>query len=142
MRLGRFIDAGPRAQFPLQLRFRRDPVAGRRSLAIGNAAQSLHPVAGQGLNLGLRDVSDLVDLIQRTSPDKLGTGEFLAAYRRMRRADRAAMIGATDSFVRLFSNNDPLLRHARGIALSALDCLPPARRFFARRMIYGLRAMP
>lgn len=142
MRLGRFIEAGPRAQFPLQLRFRRDPVAGERCLAIGNAAQSLHPVAGQGLNLGLRDVSDLVDLILRSPPEKLGTGEFLATYRNRRRADRAATIGATDSFVRLFSNDDPLLRHARGVALSALDYLPGARRFFARRMVYGLRALP
>lgn len=141
-RLGRFLSVKSRASVPLQLRYRRDPVVAARTLIVGNAAQTLHPVAGQGLNLGLRDAQELAQLIRSTPLERLGDGAFLDAYRRQRQRDRSATIGLTDTLIRVFSNDDPVMRTARGLALTTLDLLPPARRFFARRMIYGLRALP
>lgn len=141
-RLGRFIEVSNRAAVPLRLRFAGDCVAGARALVIGNAAQTLHPVAGQGLNLGLRDAAELAALLRAIPHAKIGDGALLAAYRTRRRIDRGATISLTDTLIRVFSNDDGMLRLARGAALTALDLLPPARRFFARRMIYGARALP
>ncbi|HEY5290825.1 MAG TPA: FAD-dependent monooxygenase [Burkholderiales bacterium] len=138
-RLGAFIEAGERAAFPLALRYRRDEPR-PRSLAVGNAAQTLHPVAGQGFNLGLRDAWELARLA-RDARD-LGSDDFCARYRRARALDRRAGIQFTDSLVGLFSNSDALLKLGRGAGLLALDLLPFARRFVARRMIYGARALP
>ena len=140
-RLGPFISVGPRAGFPLTLRFA--PVApASRMLAVGNAAQTLHPVAGQGLNLGLRDAWELAQMLLDAPRDEIGTRAFLARYARKRRTDRCAGIGVTDFLVRVFSNSLPPLAAARGAGLAALDALPPARRFLARRMIFGARALP
>ncbi len=99
-------------------------------------------MAGQGLNLGLRDAIELAQLLRDTPAERVADAAFLAAYRARRRPDRRAVIGATDSLIRLFSNDDPFIRIARGAALAALDVVAPARRFFARRMIYGLRSLP
>jgi 2-octaprenyl-6-methoxyphenol hydroxylase len=141
-RLGRFVAAGPRASFPLRLVFRRSSVAGARTVAVGNAAQTLHPVAGQGLNLGLRDAIELAALARRTAPAALGGDAFLAEYRARRRVDRFAAIGATNFLAGIFADGAPPLRAARGLGLLALDLLPPARRLFARRMMLGLRGAP
>lgn len=141
-RLGAFVEAGPRLSFPLQLRFRSDPVAGERTLIVGNAAQTLHPVAGQGLNLGLRDAFELAQLLRTTTREEIGGGAFLDAYRRARVKDRRATIGATDGLIHLFGLEESALSHLRGPALTALDLLPPLRRVFARRMVYGLRNLP
>jgi 2-octaprenyl-6-methoxyphenol hydroxylase len=141
-RLGRFVEAGPRSRFPLHLRFRNDPVAGERSLIVGNAAQSLHPVAGQGLNLGLRDAYELAELLRAVPRAEIGDGPFLERYRHRRVRDRRATIGVTDSLIHLFSAEDIVLTHLRGAGLAALDVLPPLRRSFARRMVYGLRGLP
>jgi 2-octaprenyl-6-methoxyphenol hydroxylase len=138
-RLGAFVEAGERTGFPLALRYRRDETR-PRSLAVGNAAQTLHPVAGQGFNLGLRDAWELARLA-RDARDP-GSDGFCARYRRARALDRRAGIQFTDSLVGLFSNSDPLLKLGRGAGLLALDLLPFARRFVARRMIYGARALP
>jgi 2-octaprenyl-6-methoxyphenol hydroxylase len=141
-RLGRFIDAGPRAGVPLRLVFRRSSVVAPRTVAVGNAAQTLHPVAGQGLNLGLRDAAELAALIRRTAPVALGGDDFLAAYGARRRVDRLAAIGVTNFLAGIFGNPSPGLRAARGLGLVALDLVPPARRLFARRMMLGLRGAP
>jgi 2-octaprenyl-6-methoxyphenol hydroxylase len=138
-RLGAFIEAGERAAFPLALRYQRDE-SRPRSLSVGNAAQTLHPVAGQGFNLGLRDAWELARLA-RDARDP-GSDSFCARYRRTRALDRRAGIRFTDSLVGLFSNSNPLLRFGRGAGLLALDLLPFARRLVARRMIYGARALP
>jgi 2-octaprenyl-6-methoxyphenol hydroxylase len=135
-RLG-FTAVGTRHVLPLGLRYRPDPMD-ERQVWIGNAAQTLHPVAGQGFNLALRDIHDLARCLAE-APDP-GAAEVLAHYARARRVDRYATMGFTDVLVRLFSNNNPLLRHARGAGLLALDLLPPARSFVARRMMYGARA--
>lgn len=141
-RLGRFLSAGPRTSYPLVLRFQREPFAAPRVLLAGNAAQTLHPVAGQGLNLGLRDAAELAALIRATARDLLGSPAFAARVAASRAADRYATIGLTDSLVRVFSNSNPALAVARGLGLAALDFAPPVRRFFARRMIFGARALP
>ena len=136
-RLGGFTVAGPRSVFPLSLRFARAPAA--RTLAIGNAAQTLHPVAGQGFNLGLRDAWELAECAHDAAAGLLGSAAMLSHYRRRRRLDRGGGIGFTDALVRIFSNDFPPLRLARGLGLAALDALPPAKEFVIRRMTFGAR---
>ncbi|MBL8447781.1 MAG: FAD-dependent monooxygenase [Zoogloeaceae bacterium] len=136
----RFTAASPRQRFPLGLRFRRHPV-GRRTVWLGNAAQTLHPVAGQGFNLALRDVWALAEVLRRESEDP-GSASTLQRYEDARVLDRRGAISFTDGLVRLFSNDDPLLRHARGVGLLALDLFPPLRHFVAKRMMFGARAWP
>ena len=132
----RFTAAGERAVFPLGLRYRKSAVAARQ-VWIGNAAQTLHPVAGQGFNLALRDIFELARTL--TDAADPGAPAVLARYDQVRRLDRRGAIGFTDTLVRLFSNDNPLLRHARGAGLLALDLLPPVRHFIARRMMFGAR---
>jgi 2-octaprenyl-6-methoxyphenol hydroxylase len=141
-RLGRFVAAGRRSSVPLRLAYRRSNVAGPRTVAIGNAAQTLHPVAGQGLNLGLRDAIELAALVRRAPPEALGGDAFVAGYRVRRRVDRLAAIGVTHFLAGIFRSPSPPLRAARGLGLVALDLVPPARRLFARRMTLGLRGVP
>lgn len=135
-RVGKFVAAGARSCFPLRLRRAPDTTLAHAVL-IGNAAQTLHPVTGQGFNLGLRDAWELAQVVLGSEPAALGSPAMLAAYRRRRRIDRNAVIRFTDGLVRLFSNSLPLLGPARGAALSLLDCLPPAKQFVARRMMFG-----
>jgi 2-octaprenyl-6-methoxyphenol hydroxylase len=138
-RAGPFAAAGPRRQFPLVLRFRRE-IAGERRISLGNAAQSLHPVAGQGLNLGLRDAWALVQTL-RDQAD-CGSAAVLSAYVGLRRLDRFGAIGFTDLLARAFTFDSGLMRVGRGAALTVFDLLPPARHFLARRMIFGASAWP
>jgi 2-octaprenyl-6-methoxyphenol hydroxylase len=140
-RLGRFLSVAVRASFPLALRY-ASPTGQSRVIAIGNAAQTLHPVAGQGLNLGMRDAWELAELLAAAPREALGTATLAHAYARRRRLDRGVAIGLTDALVRIFSNNSVLLDLARGTGLAALDTLPFARRILARRMMFGVRAMP
>lgn len=135
-RVGKFLSVGARSCFPLRLR-RSPQLTLPHTILVGNAAQTLHPVAGQGFNMGLRDAWELAQLLLRTTPEALGNETMLAAYRATRRLDRNAGIRFTDSLVRLFSNDLPLVRNGRAAALSALDCLPPAKQFVARRMMFG-----
>ena len=129
---------GPRRRYPLKLRYRKS-VTAPRTVWLGNAAQTLHPVAGQGFNLALRDVWALVSLLA-TKPDAdPGAPALLAQYEASRRLDRRGTIGFTDLLIRLFANRNPLLNAARGAGLLALDLLPPARDFVARRMMLGAR---
>lgn len=138
-RAGRFTEVTARAQVPLSLRVRASRVAPRAAY-VGNSAQALHPVAGQGLNLGLRDAWDLAQVL-RDAADP-GDERVLARYARLRRLDAAATVRATDFLARGFLGASRARRWIRGIGLTALDTCPPARRFFARRMIYGASALP
>jgi 2-octaprenyl-6-methoxyphenol hydroxylase len=140
-RLGRFLATGPRSAFPLSLRYRRGSPA-PRVLAVGNAAQTLHPVAGQGLNLGLRDAWELARALEGVEPEAIGSTEFIRRYLLARSLDRGAGIGLTDALVRVFSNSNPAMMFARGVGLAAMDIVPPARHFLARRMMFGARAIP
>jgi len=138
-RPGRPLEVEARALQPLVLRVRPTRV-GEREVYIGNAAQTLHPVAGQGLNLGLRDAWDLSRALSgATDP---GDAKTLAGYAATRRLDTQATVRVTDALAGAFLGSNRLLRAARGAALTALDVLPGARRFFARRMIYGPSALP
>lgn len=137
-RQGRFIEAGPRKTFPLTLAYMGSD-AGARVVRIGNAAQTLHPVAGQGFNLGLRDAFELALLVAELPMDQLGDATMLAAYARGRRADVVGGLGFTDFLVRTFSNDIAPIRHARGLGLLALEALPGLKTFVARRMMFGAR---
>lgn len=138
-RAGRFVAAGARAQFPLSLRVRASRT-GEREVFVGNAAQTLHPVAGQGLNLGLRDAWDLARLLQDARDP--GEARLLARFAATRRLDAMATIRVTDLLAGAFTGDGALLAAARGAAMTALDACAPARRFFARRMIFGTSAIP
>jgi len=102
---------------------------------IGNAAQTLHPVAGQGLNLGLRDAAELVNLLR-------AGGDTDAALRRLewqRGPDRWALIATTDFLARSFTWTLPGAGAARGLGLAALQALPPLKSLLARQMMFGRR---
>lgn len=143
----RFATASPRRAFPLNRRLRRRTV-GPRQVWIGNAAQTLHPVAGQGFNLGLRDAWVLAEMLNdygrgdTDDPGDPGESTRLAAFAHRRRLDRASVAGFTDGLVRLFSNDSAPLRLARGLGLLAVDLSPRLRQTIARRMIWGARAWP
>lgn len=136
-RLGQFIRATKRAGFPLALKY-AVPVISDHLVLVGNAAQLLHPVAGQGFNVGLRDAWELAGEILE-APDDVGSSRTLGRYQSRRRLDRRGGILFTDSLVRLFSNANPVLGPARAAALSLLDCAPSAKAFLARRMIFGTK---
>jgi 2-octaprenyl-6-methoxyphenol hydroxylase len=130
-RLGRFTRASSRAAFPLGLN--AEPRATGRTVAIGNAAQTLHPVAGQGLNLGLRDAAVLARLlVQGAAPARLA--EFNAA----RQADRKLTVGLTDAMARSFADTGPA-QTLLGLSLGVLDAVAPARMMLAELMMFGRR---
>ena len=128
-----------RAVQPLTLKVRGARVNGSE-VYIGNAAQTLHPVAGQGLNLGLRDAWELARVLGDASDP--GAAATLARFAAQRRLDAGATIRITDFLAAGFAGDNALLRTARGAALTALDLFPAPRRFFARRMIFGAAALP
>ena len=137
--IGRGTKVEKRAVQPLVLKVRGARVEGNE-VYIGNAAQTLHPVAGQGLNLGLRDAWDLAQVLaQAPEPAAPAT---LARFAAQRRLDAGAAIRMTDFLAAGFAGDNAILRAARGAALTALDIFPAPRRFFARRMIFGAAAIP
>ena len=134
---GKFSKLHSRFQFPLRLRFAERTVA-ERTVLIGNAAQALHPVAGQGFNLGLRDADQLANLLCDIPTDgDCGDANLLRRYQRSRKPDTRAGILFTDALVRAFSNDHPLLRVGRGVGLAALQMLPFVRGRLARAMMFG-----
>ncbi len=135
-RAGRFSSVQARARFPLMLRYAADPVL-PRAVMLGNAAQALHPIAGQGFNLGLRDAWELGETLLLHAASDPGSHECLSAYRAARRPDRLRGIALTHSLVKIFSNDLAPLRAARGTALALLELVPPAKRAFMQRMIFG-----
>ena len=131
---GRLVEIGPLKGFDLGLNAERTLVQGRQ-VRIGNAAQTLHPVAGQGLNLGLRDALSLVQALRRQE-------DIDAALRQtewQRAPDRWALIATTDFLARSFTWHAPGVAAARGLALAALQALPPLKRALARHMMFGRR---
>ena len=139
-RLGEFKTVTQRACFPLSLRHATTAAPG--VVTIGNAAQTLHPVAGQGFNLGLRDAWELAQLLRgvtNRTPQALTNNEALRDYSAQRRLDRSATVAVTHSLVQLFSNDFLPLRAARGIGMTLLGSVAPLRNFVARRMIFGAR---
>ena len=130
-RLGRFLTAGKRHAYPLSLVQAQQVVKPRIAL-LGNAAHSLHPVAGQGFNLGLRDVAVLADLLGENVADP-GCGSGLLRFANWRRGDLSRTIRLTDGLARLFTNPLLPLKQARSAGLVAMDLVPPLRRLLVRR---------
>jgi 2-octaprenyl-6-methoxyphenol hydroxylase len=131
-----FVRVEDRRTFPLALEVAR-PIVATRAAVLGNAAQALHPVAGQGFNLGLRDAFELARIILDTPRDALGDRAMLDRYARVRMPDRLAGIAFTHGLLRLFGTDFPLVRWPRGVALTMLDALPPAKRVFTHAMMFG-----
>ena len=133
LHLGDIEVAGPRRAFPLGLYTARTFIAERMAL-IGDAAHVIHPIAGQGLNMGLRDVAALAEAVTdaaRLGLD-IGGANVLERYQRWRRFDTATMSVSTDALNRLFSNHSDVLRLARDIGLGLVDRLPSLKRLFMR----------
>lgn len=135
-RLGRFTRVGERRSYPLALTQSERQVA-ERAVIIGNAAQGLHPIAGQGFNLGLRDVATLAeviadDLAERGPQADPGAAAVLSRFAEWRRADRRTVIAFTDGLVRVFGARLAPLRAARGAGLLLFDLFTPAKHTFAR----------
>lgn len=133
-RLGRFEAAGERSAWPLSLRQAREHVRPRLAL-IGNAAHTLHPVAGQGFNLGLRDVATLAQVLvdARRRGEDPGAMTVLRRYADWRRRDHWRVIAFTDSLVRIFSNRVLPVVAARNLGLLAADVLPGVKHRLARQ---------
>lgn len=136
-RAGRFIGVRERASFPLMLRVARER-SSERLVLLGNAAQTLHPIAGQGFNLGLRDTWDLAETVHSHTPEQIGNHAMTASFHNLRRADRVGGIVITDMLAKLFSNDLGPLSIGRGFALALLDALPPIKRGLMLSMIFGL----
>ena len=140
-RLGRLLKVGARHLYPLALNAAQEQVR-RHLVVLGNAAHSLHPIAGQGYNLSLRDTWVLAEtLLQADAP--LGDLATLQRYLASQQTDQSLTVGFSDQVTRLFSTGQPLLAAGRNLGLLGLDLLPPAKRWFARQaMGLGTRAEP
>jgi 2-octaprenyl-6-methoxyphenol hydroxylase len=130
-RAGRFTRVGQRNSHPLTL-MQADSPQQHRVVLIGNASHSLHPIAGQGFNLGLRDVAVLADLICQHLDDP-GSAELLFDYQQWRNRDQQQVINTTNHLVTLFSNAVSPLGHARGAGLTLMDLMPSAKHQLAKR---------
>lgn len=140
-RQGEFVKTGKRSSYPLRL-VKSEVESAGRALVIGNASHALHPVAGQGLNLALRDVAVLTRLLRAavTNAEDVGSAELLAEYTRLRTPDYQRVVNYTDGLVRVFSSDLPGLGHARAGGLLAVDRLKPLRKQLARHSM-GLHYM-
>ncbi|MDP4301324.1 FAD-dependent monooxygenase [Leptothrix discophora] len=137
-RVGRLTAIGPLKCFPLGLNAERSLVQGR-TMRIGNAAQTLHPVAGQGLNLGLRDAHVLLDALADVRDPATDVERALARAALRRAPDRWTLIATTDFLARSFTWNAPGLSTLRGAGLALLERLGPVKSQVARRMMFGSR---
>jgi len=143
-RIGRFLKIQDRRLYELGLNYRKE-ITKDNVVWIGNAAQTLHPVAGQGLNLGLRDAFLLAEklagvfsgAVENQTPADIQNA--LESYAQSRKVDRTTTIGLTDFMARAFTSNLVSLVLARGLALSALQWLPPIKTALARQMMFGRR---
>ena len=127
--LGEISLAGKRFTYPLNITLANSFVAPRVAL-VGDAAHGMHPIAGQGLNAGLKDVGALAEVLveARRRGEDIGRADVLARYQQWRRFDIATMALMTDSFNKLFSNDNPLLRVARDLGMGLINALPNVRR--------------
>lgn len=146
-RIGGFLGdvhaVGPRFSYPLSLHVARRYVAGRL-VVIGDAAHGIHPIAGQGVNLGWRDVAALAELVvdaHRLGLD-IGAADLLAQYERWRRTDTLSLAAVTDGLTRLFSNDIKPIRLARDIGLAAVNRIPPLKRFLVRHARGTIGTLP
>jgi 2-octaprenyl-6-methoxyphenol hydroxylase len=141
--LGAVRATGPRWSYPLSLQLAERYTA-ERLVLVGDSAHGIHPIAGQGLNLGLRDVATLAELLAdavRLGLDP-GSGDLLARYERWRRFDTVVLAGVTDALNRLFSNDAPPLRALRDAGLGLVNQIPPLKRVFMRHAMGDLGDLP
>jgi len=146
-RVGRILEMSPLKAFPLGLNAHTRLVSDEAVVRIGNAAQTLHPVAGQGFNLAMRDVHELLAALKAQAwadGDDAGTREMkvrraLRQFERRRQPDRLALVGATDFLARSFTWPAPILATMRGLGLGAVQQLPPVKRLLARSFMFGWR---
>lgn len=138
-RLGSFEALTSFKDYPLYKSVEPEPVQGR-IVNVGNAAQTLHPVAGQGLNLGLRDVATLAHCLRDwiASPER-DPARGLGIYKTLRQSDRSVTVGLTNIMSGVFTTGVPIIEHAAGLALVALDTVPALRAPLARHLMQGLR---
>jgi 2-octaprenyl-6-methoxyphenol hydroxylase len=131
--LGEIALAGKRFCYPLRLTLANAFVGDRLAL-VGDAAHGVHPIAGQGLNAGLRDIAALAEILAdaRARGEDIASPQVLARYQQWRRFDTATLALATDTFNRLFSNDNTVLRCARDIGMGAVNAIPGLRRGIIR----------
>ena len=145
--VGRIKQLSALKDFPLGLNAHRQLVNERAIVRIGNAAQTLHPVAGQGFNLGMRDVHELLEALKRTAWDveddtptrQMKVERALRQFQRRRQPDRWALLATTDFLARSFTWPAPALATLRGLGLGAVGSLSPVKRLIARSMMFGWR---
>jgi 2-octaprenyl-6-methoxyphenol hydroxylase len=132
--LGAVRPVGRRWVYPLSAMYVHRVTAPRLAV-VGDAAHGIHPIAGQGLNLGLRDATVLADLLigAHARGEDLGAAPLLARYQRARRVDTLSMLAATDGLDRLFSTNNPAIRLARGLGIAAVNRMPALKKAFMRQ---------
>lgn len=142
-RLGRFSRAGRRTAYPLSLLRVRESVRGRVAI-IGNAAHTLHPIAGQGFNLGIRDVAALAEVVSEAhgADQDIGAPEILTRYEQWRLGEQRGVALATDGLARLFSNPLKTLRIGRNLGLLAMELVPGAKHPLARAAMGMLGRQP
>ncbi len=135
-RLGRVTHAGKRSAYPLALTTASQSISHRLAL-VGNAAQTLHPIAGQGFNLGLRDVMSLAETLALAWQEQKDCGAYpiLCQYQKRRQTDKEATIGVTDGLVHLFANRCAPLVAGRNAGLMAMELFTPARDVLAQRTL-------
>ena len=141
--LGHATPAGPRWSYPLSL-VHADRYIDTRLVLVGDAAHGIHPIAGQGYNLGVRDIAALVEVLadsKRLGLD-IGAADTLERYAQWRRTDNFAMVAGTDLLVWLFSNDSKPLRLARDLGLAAVNRVPALRRFFVRHAMGMVGDLP
>jgi 2-octaprenyl-6-methoxyphenol hydroxylase len=141
--LGRIEVVGPTFVYPLALQLAERLSAPRVAL-LGDAAHGIHPIAGQGLNLGLKDAAALAEVLVDAARlgEDIGAETVLARFAAWRRFDNVMLAAATDAFTRLFSNDHPLIRLARGAGMAAVNRVGPARRFFMQEAGGALGDLP
>jgi 2-octaprenyl-6-methoxyphenol hydroxylase len=135
-RVGRFLSIEKRLSFPLKLS-RLQPSTAPHLAIIGNAAQTMHPVAGQGFNVGMRDAWTLANLIIDTPENALGSEAMLATYSKQRTRDTRGGILFTDLLVNVFGNDLIGLQAARGLGLGALQLMSPVKNMLVSKMSFG-----
>ncbi|MDE2593799.1 MAG: FAD-dependent monooxygenase [Burkholderiales bacterium] len=146
-RVGPIVDMSPLKCFPLGLNAHRRLVSEGAVVRIGNAAQTLHPVAGQGLNLGMRDVHELLSALRDARPVSCASPQAksewvqraLTRFERKRQPDRVALLATTDFLARSFTFPAPILATLRGLGLGAVGAVSPLKRLIARSMMFGWR---
>ena len=134
--MGKFLDSENFITFPLK-KIILEEFPKNRMVVIGNSAQTMHPVAGQGFNTGIRDAYDLSKLINESEPSQVGSECFINQYYSLRKSETKKTLFFTDSLVNIFSNDLVVLSSIRGMSLSLLDNFKPIKNFLVNKMSFG-----